>query len=185
MISTWGLDLPGVHRLELYVEPWNDASRRTAEHAGYEREGLLRSWQVVGDERRDMYMYSLLRTQHERHPHTNGCEPGRTMSHGYIHGYTDPIGDDSRVSVVNDDPKSVNTRVSAGLHGRFSGFLDQRSRYTVVAVPPKTASRSTSVRRSSVWQTDCHTWVYESAPRSAKGQSPPTINRCGPNAANA
>lgn len=27
---------------------------------GYEREGLLRSWQEVGDERRDMFMYSLL-----------------------------------------------------------------------------------------------------------------------------
>lgn len=26
MISTWGLGLPGVHRLELYVEPWNEAS---------------------------------------------------------------------------------------------------------------------------------------------------------------
>ncbi len=66
MISTWGLGLPGVHRLELYVEPWNEASWRTAEHAGYEREGLLRSWQVVGDERRDMYMYSLLRAPHQQ-----------------------------------------------------------------------------------------------------------------------
>jgi ribosomal-protein-alanine N-acetyltransferase len=26
LISTWGLGLPGVHRLELYVEPWNQAS---------------------------------------------------------------------------------------------------------------------------------------------------------------
>ena len=60
LISTWGLDLPGVHRLELYVEPWNQASWRTAERVGYLREGLLRSWQTVGEERRDMYMYSLL-----------------------------------------------------------------------------------------------------------------------------
>jgi RimJ/RimL family protein N-acetyltransferase len=60
IISTWGLELPGVHRLELYVEPWNEASWRTAERAGYEREGLLRSWRTVGHERRDMYMYSLL-----------------------------------------------------------------------------------------------------------------------------
>jgi [ribosomal protein S5]-alanine N-acetyltransferase len=66
MISTWGLDLPGVHRLELYVEPWNETSWRTAERVGYEREGLLRSWQVVGDERRDMYMYSLLRARHRQ-----------------------------------------------------------------------------------------------------------------------
>ncbi|MGV8968739.1 MAG: GNAT family N-acetyltransferase [Cellulomonas sp.] len=62
LISTWGLGLPGVHRLELYVEPWNDASWRTAERAGYEREGLLRSWQVISGVRRDMYLYSRLRT---------------------------------------------------------------------------------------------------------------------------
>lgn len=62
MISTWGLELPGVHRLELYVEPWNDASWRTAERAGYEREGLLRGWQVVGGVRRDMHLYSRLRS---------------------------------------------------------------------------------------------------------------------------
>lgn len=60
LISTWGLGLPGVHRLELYVEPWNEASWRTAERVGYQREGLLRSWQAVGEERHDMYMYSLL-----------------------------------------------------------------------------------------------------------------------------
>lgn len=62
MISRWGLRLPDVHRLELYVEPWNEASWRTAEQVGYQREGLLRSWESVGDQRRDMYMYSLLRS---------------------------------------------------------------------------------------------------------------------------
>lgn len=59
-ISRWGLSLAGVHRIELYVEPWNEGSWRAAEHAGYEREGLLRSFQQVGSERRDMYIYSLL-----------------------------------------------------------------------------------------------------------------------------
>ena len=62
IISTWGSTLPGVHRLELYVEPWNVASWRTAEGVGYQREGLLRGWQAVGKERRDMYMYALLPT---------------------------------------------------------------------------------------------------------------------------
>jgi RimJ/RimL family protein N-acetyltransferase len=60
-ISRWGLLLAGIHRLELYVEPWNEGSWRAAERAGFSREGLLRSWQQVGPERRDMYMYSLLR----------------------------------------------------------------------------------------------------------------------------
>jgi [ribosomal protein S5]-alanine N-acetyltransferase len=59
-ISLWGLSLDGIHRVELYVEPWNEGSWRAAERAGYVREGLLRSWQRVGAERRDMYMYSLL-----------------------------------------------------------------------------------------------------------------------------
>jgi len=59
-ISHWGSTLPGVHRLELYVEPWNEASWRTAESVGYQREGLLRSWQTVGDQRRDMYIYALI-----------------------------------------------------------------------------------------------------------------------------
>lgn len=27
---------------------------------GFQREGLMRSWELVGDQRRDMYMYSLL-----------------------------------------------------------------------------------------------------------------------------
>ncbi len=59
-LSAWALSERRVPRLELFVEPWNVASIRTAEGAGYTCEGLLRSWEVVGDERRDMYVYSLL-----------------------------------------------------------------------------------------------------------------------------
>jgi ribosomal-protein-alanine N-acetyltransferase len=47
-------------RLELYVEPWNEASIRTAERAGFRREGLLRSWEPVGDERKDMLMFARI-----------------------------------------------------------------------------------------------------------------------------
>jgi [ribosomal protein S5]-alanine N-acetyltransferase len=59
-VTDWALDELGLARLELYVEPWNAGSIRTAERAGYRREGLLRSWQKVGDERREMFMYALL-----------------------------------------------------------------------------------------------------------------------------
>lgn len=59
-ITAWGAGLDEVHRLELYVEPWNRGSWRTAERAGYHREGLLRSWERIGDERRDLFMYSRL-----------------------------------------------------------------------------------------------------------------------------
>ncbi|MEU7069963.1 GNAT family N-acetyltransferase [Streptomyces narbonensis] len=59
-VAAWALKDLRIPRLELYVEPWNTASVRTAERAGFQREGLLREWQQVGSERRDMYMYSLL-----------------------------------------------------------------------------------------------------------------------------
>ena len=59
-LTTWALTIPEVERLELYVEPGNVGSCRAAESAGYEREGLLRSWQRVGDTRRDMYVYSVV-----------------------------------------------------------------------------------------------------------------------------
>ena len=61
-LAAWVFDQLAIPRLELHVEPWNVASIRTAERAGFVREGLLRSWQGVGDERRDVYVYSLLPT---------------------------------------------------------------------------------------------------------------------------
>jgi RimJ/RimL family protein N-acetyltransferase len=60
-ITEWGLGLAEVARVELYVEPWNTGSWRTAERVGYEREGLLRGWEEVDGERRDMFMYARLR----------------------------------------------------------------------------------------------------------------------------
>ena len=60
-VSRWAFRATSVQRLELYVEPWNEGSWRAAESVGFSREGLLRSWERVGAERRDMYMYSLVR----------------------------------------------------------------------------------------------------------------------------
>lgn len=54
--------IPAIHRVELYIEPWNTASIRTAEHAGYQREGLLRSHQRIGDTRRDMLIHAIVRS---------------------------------------------------------------------------------------------------------------------------
>jgi [ribosomal protein S5]-alanine N-acetyltransferase len=59
-LSAWALGDLAVPRLELHVEPWNTASLRTAEGAGYVQEGLLRSWQTVDGRRRDVYVYSRL-----------------------------------------------------------------------------------------------------------------------------
>lgn len=63
-LTEWAFTLAEIDRVELYVEPWNEASWRAAERAGYQREGLLRSWQQVGTERRDMLMYSAIRAEH-------------------------------------------------------------------------------------------------------------------------
>jgi RimJ/RimL family protein N-acetyltransferase len=59
-LTRWVFDALPVPRLELYVEPWNQASIRAAEGAGFRKEGLLRSWQEIGGERKDMFMFSLL-----------------------------------------------------------------------------------------------------------------------------
>jgi len=61
-LTAWALELDEVERLHLFVEPWNEGSWRAAEACGFEREGLLRGWQKVGDERKDMYVYSVLAT---------------------------------------------------------------------------------------------------------------------------
>lgn len=55
----WTID--GLHRLEARIEPWNAASIRTAEAAGFEREGLLRRHEEIGGRRVDLLMYSVLR----------------------------------------------------------------------------------------------------------------------------
>jgi RimJ/RimL family protein N-acetyltransferase len=60
-LATWAFEAIEMARLELYVEPWNAGSIRTAERAGFVREGLLRQAQRVGVERRDMFVYGRLR----------------------------------------------------------------------------------------------------------------------------
>lgn len=67
-LTEWALTLPEVERLQLHVEPWNEASCRIAEQCGYQREGLLRSWQRVGGERKDMYVYSVVPERHSPTP---------------------------------------------------------------------------------------------------------------------
>lgn len=65
-LTAFAWTIPALHRIELYIEPWNSASIRTAERAGYEREGLLRSYQEIAAARSDMYLYSIIREHPER-----------------------------------------------------------------------------------------------------------------------
>lgn len=60
-LTGFAWSLPTLFRIELYVEPWNVGSIRTAESAGFTREGLLRSHQVIGGRRVDMLLYARLR----------------------------------------------------------------------------------------------------------------------------
>jgi RimJ/RimL family protein N-acetyltransferase len=60
-VTEFAWTIPALHRIEAYIEPWNVGSVRTAEQAGYQREGLLRSHQEIGGRRRDMLLYSTVR----------------------------------------------------------------------------------------------------------------------------
>jgi ribosomal-protein-alanine N-acetyltransferase len=51
---------PGIPRLHLFVEPWNLASSRTAEAAGFTREATLRGWERIDGEQRDADCFALL-----------------------------------------------------------------------------------------------------------------------------
>jgi len=53
--------IPALHRVELYIEPWNTSSIRVAEASGYRQEGLLRSHQEIGGRRRDMLLFAATR----------------------------------------------------------------------------------------------------------------------------
>ena len=60
-LACFAWTIPELHRIELYIEPWNTGSVRTAERAGFGREGLLRSHQEIGGHRRDMLLYAAIR----------------------------------------------------------------------------------------------------------------------------
>lgn len=55
--------IPDLHRVELYIEPWNAASYRSAERAGFDREGLLRSYMEISGRRRDLLIYAAVRNR--------------------------------------------------------------------------------------------------------------------------
>ena len=52
-----------IPRLHLFVEPWNVASARTAEAAGFSREATLRGWERIDGEQRDADCFALLHAE--------------------------------------------------------------------------------------------------------------------------
>jgi RimJ/RimL family protein N-acetyltransferase len=60
-VINYAFDVLNLHRIEADVDPRNDASVRTLERLGFQREGYLRErWQVSG-EIQDAFFYGLLR----------------------------------------------------------------------------------------------------------------------------
>ena len=81
-ITEFAWTVPEVHRIELYIEPWNLPSIGVAAAAGFLQEGLLRSHQLIGDSRRDMLLYATTRrgTRPTRGPETPDAPAVRTGS---------------------------------------------------------------------------------------------------------
>ena len=52
-----------IPRLHLFVEPWNVASARTAEAAGFTREATLRGWERIDGDQRDADCFALLHAE--------------------------------------------------------------------------------------------------------------------------
>ena len=61
LLSRWALDELGLVRVELIADVENPPSLRTAERAGFAREGVLRKHTVMGGASRDCAIYALVR----------------------------------------------------------------------------------------------------------------------------
>ena len=52
-----------IPRLHLFVEPWNVASARTAQAAGFRREATLRGWERIDGAQHDADCFALLHAE--------------------------------------------------------------------------------------------------------------------------
>jgi RimJ/RimL family protein N-acetyltransferase len=59
LMTEWGLET--FARIEAWVEPDNDASQHVLAANGFQHEGLLRSFLVIGSRRADVRVYSRIR----------------------------------------------------------------------------------------------------------------------------
>jgi RimJ/RimL family protein N-acetyltransferase len=62
LLTEWGFADLGLERIELWIDTANPGSERVAERAGYQREGVLRSYWFKEEIRRDFGIWSRLRT---------------------------------------------------------------------------------------------------------------------------
>ncbi|MDK3256177.1 GNAT family N-acetyltransferase [Blastococcus capsensis] len=62
VLTDWALDVVGVHRVELLVDPANTGSRRVAERAGFLAEGTIRQRFLHRGQPSDVVLYARLAT---------------------------------------------------------------------------------------------------------------------------
>jgi RimJ/RimL family protein N-acetyltransferase len=62
LVTAWIFETLSIDRVEICAEPENAGSRRAAGRAGFTFEGVLRSYMLNKGRRRDIAMYSRLRT---------------------------------------------------------------------------------------------------------------------------
>src|SRR5699024_3133302 len=60
-LTGFGWTVPGLGRIVLHVEPWNIASQRTAERAGYVRQEATADHRIFNGETREMVVYEAVR----------------------------------------------------------------------------------------------------------------------------
>lgn len=68
--------IPEIHRIEAYIEPWNQASQNAARGARLREEGLLRSHQEIDGKRVDMLLFAATRDG-ERPADSSASPPGQ------------------------------------------------------------------------------------------------------------
>lgn len=61
-VAQWTFETTDVVRIDAYIMVGNEASERMTRRAGFQREGILRAWDLLRGEPVDCVAYSLLRT---------------------------------------------------------------------------------------------------------------------------
>lgn len=59
-IADWLAHAGGVYRIDANIEPWNTASIRSVERAGFVLDAVLERWEIIGGQPRDMCLYRRL-----------------------------------------------------------------------------------------------------------------------------
>jgi [ribosomal protein S5]-alanine N-acetyltransferase len=72
-VVAYAFEVVAIPRLQLFIEPWNVASQRTAEYAGFTQEALLHGWERIGGTQHDAYCYGLL--QQDWNPYELDARP--------------------------------------------------------------------------------------------------------------